>query len=164
MISIVYSSDLIHFSHAHLFKYEKIKYSPITLGYTRIGLGDPNNNSFLFEHCQLKNASTSCFHILKEPNEQMTQHNCYIGDIPLEEIEDHEYMLNEPLMTEKSKNNRVLMSKTNNIMPHFVDNLIKYSEFLVIKLSNNYSHIHQFNRLRIRLKNRIGGNGFQFSL
>ncbi len=142
MISIVYSSDPIHSSHVHLFKYENIEYSPITLGYTRIGLGDPNNNSFLFQHCQLKDAPTSCFHILKEPNEQMTQHNCYIGDIPLEEIEDHEYMLNESLISERSKNNRVLMSRTNNFMPHFVDNLIEYSEFPVTESSNNDSNIH----------------------
>jgi len=117
----------LFFSHAHLFKYDNIKYSSITLGYTRIGLGDPNNNSFLFQHCKLKNASTSCFHILEEENEQMTRDHCYFGDIPLDEIEDHEYMLNESLVTEKSKNNRVLMSRTNNFMPHFVNNLINYS-------------------------------------
>ncbi len=118
---------LLLFSHAHLFKYDNIEYSPITLGYTRIGLGDPNNNSFLFQHCQLKSASTSCVHILKEANEQMMEDYCYVGDIPLDEIEDHEYRLNESLVTEKSKNNRVLMSRTNNFMPHFVNNLINYS-------------------------------------
>jgi hypothetical protein len=100
----------------------------MTLGYTRIGLGDPNNNSFYFQHCKLQNTPTSCFHILKEPNEQMVRGDCYNGDTPLKEIDDHQYMLNESLVTEKSKNNRVLMSRTNNFMPHFIDNLIKYSE------------------------------------
>jgi hypothetical protein len=117
----------------HLFKYENVEYSPTSLGYTRIGLGDPNNNIFYFQHCKLKNAPTSCFHILKEPNEQMMQNNCYIGDISLEEIEDHKYMLNESLISEKSKNNQVLMSRTNNFMPHFIDNLIKYSESTLIE-------------------------------
>jgi hypothetical protein len=130
LISIVYSFDLIHFSHIHLLKYEKIiKYSPINLGYTRIGLGDPNNNSFYFRYCRLSTAVTTCFHILKEPNEQTEQDNCYNGVTSLEEIEDHEYMLNEPLLSEKSKNNQVLMSKTNNLMPHFVDNFLQFANF-----------------------------------
>jgi hypothetical protein len=64
---------------------------------------------------------------LKEANEQMMEDYCYVGDIPLDEIEDHEYRLNESLVTENSKNNRVLMSRTNNFMPHFVNNLINYS-------------------------------------
>ncbi|CAF2869932.1 unnamed protein product [Rotaria sp. Silwood2] len=119
-------SQHIYINHIHLFKYENIKYSPITLGYTRIGLGDFYNNSYFFQHCQLYNGPTSCFHILKKYNEKMTQDNCYYGNISLEEIEDHAYMLNESLVSEKSKNNRVLMSKTNNFMPNFVENLIKY--------------------------------------
>ncbi len=127
MISIVYSSDPIHSSHAHLFKYEKVRYSSISLGYTRIGLGDPNNNSFLFQHRRLSKTGTTCFLILKKSNEQMIQDNSHSDNISLEEIEDHEYMLNEPLITEKSKNNRVLMSKTNNFMPHFVDNFLRFA-------------------------------------
>ncbi|CAF4630191.1 unnamed protein product, partial [Rotaria sp. Silwood2] len=102
-------SQHIYINHIHIFKYENIKYSPITLGYTRIGLGDFYNNSYFFQHCQLYNGPTSCFHILKKHNEKMTQDNCYYGNISLEEIEDHAYMLNESLVSEKSKNNRVLM-------------------------------------------------------
>jgi len=68
---------------------------------------------------------------LKESNEEMSNDNCYNGDISLEEIEDYEYKLNESLVTKKSKNNRVLMSRTNNLMPHFVDNLIKYSKIFL---------------------------------
>jgi len=49
---------------------------------------------------------------------------CYDGDIQLEEIEDHEYLLNESLINEKS-NNQVLMSRTDNFMPNFVDNLLQ---------------------------------------
>jgi hypothetical protein len=109
-------------------KYEKkVKNSPITLGYTRIGLGDPNNNSFLFQHCRLSKAVPTCFHIFKEPNEQMRQSNCYNVNISSKEIEDHQYMLNESLISEKS-NNRVLMSKTNNLMPHFLDNLLEIAK------------------------------------
>jgi len=95
------------------------------LGYTRIGLGDPNNNSFYFQHCKLENAPTSCFHVLKERNKQ---NQCYNGNITLEELEDHEYMLNEPLINEQTKNNRVLMSKTNNLMPNFVDNFLRTAQ------------------------------------
>src|SRR5271168_4005164 len=91
LIIIVHSSLLIHFSHIHLFKYGNIKYSPETLGYTRIALGDPNNNSFYFRFCRPPYWMTHCVNVLKEPNEPMTQDNCYDGDIPLEEIEDHEY-------------------------------------------------------------------------
>ncbi|CAF4625962.1 unnamed protein product, partial [Rotaria sp. Silwood1] len=58
----------IYINHVHLFKYEHISYTRANLGYTRIGLGDPNNNSFFFAHCRLPGASTSCFHIVKKPN------------------------------------------------------------------------------------------------
>ncbi len=118
---------LLLFSHLHLFKYENIEYSPRTLGYTRIGLGDPNNNTFYFQHCRLPQSSTTCFHVLKERSKEMIDDHCYYGDIPFDEIVDHEYMLNESLVTEKSENNRVLMSRTNNFMLHFVNNLINYS-------------------------------------
>ncbi len=118
---------LFFFSHVHLFKYDNIKYSSITLGYTRIGLGDANNNSFYFQHCRIPQAITTCFHILKESNKQETVNNCYSGNIPSDEIEDHEYKWYEPLTMEKSKNNRVLLSKTDNLMPHFVDNFLRFA-------------------------------------
>jgi DNA polymerase III delta prime subunit len=59
---------------------------------------------------------------IKWTNETMQY--CYDGDIQLEEIEDHEYLLNESLLNEKS-NNQVLMSRMNNFMPNFVDNLLQ---------------------------------------
>jgi hypothetical protein len=97
-----------------------------SLGYTRIGLVDPNNNSFLFQHCQLRNVPTSCFQILKESNQRITHDYCHNGEIPLDEIEDHEYKVNDVLLNEPSKNNRVLISKTNNLIPYFVENFLKY--------------------------------------
>ncbi|CAF4043862.1 unnamed protein product [Rotaria sordida] len=121
-------SQHIYVNHIHIFKYEGIKYSPITLGYTRIGLGDPNNNSFFFQHCRLPAAPTSCFHIMKKRNEEMAKTNCYSGNIPLKEIENHAYMLNESLLSKPSKNNRVLMSKTNNFMPNFVENFLRIQQ------------------------------------
>ena len=121
------SSDVLS-SHVHLFKYDKIEYSSDTLAYTRVGLGDPYNNSFLFQHCRLKDARTSCFHVRTEPNEELSQNGCYNGYSSSDEIDDHQYALNEPLVNEKSTNNRVLMSRTNNLMPHFVNNLIKFSQ------------------------------------
>jgi hypothetical protein len=144
---VVHSSDSIHFSHAHLYKYANVEYSPVSLGYTRIGLGDPNNNSFIFQHC-------GCFHIFKEPNEQMMADNCYYGNISLEENQDHEYLLNESLISEKSKNNQVLMSRTNNFMPHFVDNLLKYSKFPVRKRSKNNSGIQRMERQKMEYKRK----------
>jgi hypothetical protein len=65
------------------------------------------------------------------------QDNCYYGKISLEEIQDHEYMLNEPLISEKLKKNGVLMSRTNNFMPYFIDNFLNYSKFLPVKHSKN---------------------------
>lgn len=137
MISIVNYFISINFSHVHLFKYEDIKYSNDTLGYTRIGIGDPNDNSFYFQHCKLENARTSCFHVLKESNEQMMENNCYNGNVPSEEIEDHQYMLNESLVNEKSKNNRVLMSRTNNFMPNFIENVLNYGKFFLKESHKN---------------------------
>ena len=108
-----------------MFKHLDVEYSPSNFGYTRIGLDDPNNNTFYFKFCRLKNQPSYCFHILKEPNEQMIENKCYKGTIPREEIEDCQYMLHESLLPEKSQNNRVLISKTNNLMPHFVENLLR---------------------------------------
>jgi wobble nucleotide-excising tRNase len=90
-----------------------------------MGLGDPNNNTFYFHHRQLPGASTSCFYILKEPK---TANSRYYGNIPLDEIEDHEYKWYEPLTLKKSKKNRVLLSKTDNLMPHFVDNFLRFAK------------------------------------
>ena len=56
----------------------------------------------------------------------MAQDKCQKGEILLEEIEDHKYEPNESLLTEKSQTDRVLITKTNNVMFYFVENLLKY--------------------------------------
>ncbi|CAF2495655.1 unnamed protein product [Rotaria sp. Silwood2] len=116
----------IYVNHAHLFKYELIRYTKANLAYTRIGLGDPNNNSFFFAHCRVPRRFTKCFHIVKKPNPKISDGGCYGGGIQPEEIENHQYTLNESFLFEESRNNRIIMSKTNNLTPHFVDNLLKY--------------------------------------
>ncbi|CAF1438081.1 unnamed protein product [Adineta ricciae] len=123
------SSQHIYFnflSHVRIFKYERIIYSLFTLGYTRIGLDDPNNNTFVFRHCRLLNAPTSCFHILKQETVQLDENDCFKGSIPLEEMDNHEYQSNESLPIGTLKNNEVLMSRTNHLMPHFIDNFVKF--------------------------------------
>jgi hypothetical protein len=124
LLSLLYV--FISFSHVHIFKYEGIAYTPTNLGYTRIGLVDSNKNSLFFIHCRFQGASTSCFHIMERPSPKMMQEQCHSGEIPLEEFEDYQYMLNESLFFENSRKDRVLISKTNNLIPNFVDNLLKY--------------------------------------
>jgi hypothetical protein len=63
---------------------------------------------------------------MKMPNPKINESECVVGEIPPEEIEDRQYMLNEPLLFENSRKNRVLISKTNNLIPNFIDNLLKY--------------------------------------
>ena len=58
----------------------------------------------------------------------MMVEQCYVGGIPSHEIEDHEYKFQESLITEKSRDNRVLLSKTDNLMPHFVDNFLRFAK------------------------------------
>jgi len=117
---------LIPFSHVHVIKYEGDGYSADNLGYTRIGLGDSNNNSFFFDHCIRPRALTSCFHVLKKPNPGIIKGECYTGEIPSEEIEDRKYMLDQPLLFEKSRDNSAFLTKTNSLMPNFTDNLLKW--------------------------------------
>jgi hypothetical protein len=96
----------------------------------------------------------SCFNIFKDRNGQMTQASCHMGDISLEEIQDHQYMLNESLINEKT-NNQILMSKTNNFMPHFLDNFFKYSEFVVRKMSRHESIFGQMELRQMLHKRKI---------
>jgi hypothetical protein len=123
---LTHSSYIVSFSHVHIFKYEGISYTPDNLAYTRIGLGDPYNNSFLFDHCRIEGEHPSCFHIVKRPNPRIIDGKCYPGQIPSEEIEDFNYSLHKPLLFERSRNNRALLTKTANVMPNFVDNLLQY--------------------------------------
>ena len=52
-------------SHVHLFKYAKIEYSSDTLGYTRIGLGDLNKNTFVFSTLSIGECIDKLFSYLK---------------------------------------------------------------------------------------------------
>ncbi|CAF3720196.1 unnamed protein product [Rotaria sordida] len=116
----------IYVNHVHMFKHVGISYSPADLDYTRIALGDPNNNSFSFIQCRSIEISKVCFHIGRKPYPQFINNRCYSGGIQSEEFEYHQYTLDEPLLSQESKKNQILISKTNNLMPHFVDNLLKY--------------------------------------
>ena len=80
----------------------------------------------MFRHCRLLNALTSYFHILKRDTVHLDENDCFKGSIPLEEMDNHEYQLSEPLPIGTLKNNEVLMSRTNHLMPHFIDNFIKF--------------------------------------
>ena len=118
------------FSHVHIFKYEGIPYITENLEYTRIGLGDPNNHSYFFMHCRLPGGQTSCFHIVAQPNPEVISDFCYIGEISLKDIEDYKYQSNEALLFDRSRYDRIILTKTNNVMPHFIENLIKSSRHL----------------------------------
>jgi len=65
-------------------------------------------NLFDFKHCRTPNALTSCFHIYKHSNSTNSQ------------------CLHEEIQSDEIDQNRVFLSKTNNLMPNFVDNLLKY--------------------------------------
>lgn len=114
------------FSHIHIFKHEGISYTTDNLHYTRVALADSYNNSFLYDHCRISGARTSCFQVMKRSNPKVIDGKCYTGEIPSDEIEDRKYMLDQPLLYEKSRDNRAIISKTNNLIPNFIDNLLKY--------------------------------------
>ncbi|CAF0846526.1 unnamed protein product [Adineta ricciae] len=120
----------IYINHIHIFKYEGVSYTSENLEYTRIGLGDPNNHSYFFMHCRLPGGQTSCFHIIAQPNPEVIPNFCYMGGISLKDIEDYKYQSNEALLFDRSRYNRIILTKTNNVMPHFIENLIKSSHHL----------------------------------
>jgi hypothetical protein len=108
-----------------MFKYDPISYNAQNLGYTRIALGDPNNHSFLLQQCRLKEASTSCFHIVALPNAAMNAQFCYTGKIQPSEVESHQYQANESLLHQRSRKNKILITETNNVMSQFVEHLLQ---------------------------------------
>lgn len=63
---------------------------------------------------------------MKRPNPKIIEGKCYTGEIPSEEIENYKYKLNEPLLFDESRDNTAFLSKTDNLIPDFVNNLIKY--------------------------------------
>jgi hypothetical protein len=122
----IFLYDLILFSHIHIFKHEGMRYSEGALDYTRIGLCDPNNHSLTFAHCRILETGKTCFYIMKNSNLPITGDKCSANEVPSEELEDYQYMPNEPLLYDQSRDDQVLISKTNNLIPNFLDNLLKY--------------------------------------
>ncbi|CAF3574084.1 unnamed protein product [Rotaria socialis] len=104
----------IYINHVHLFKHEGLRYNRNNLGYTRIGLGDPNNNSFIFSHCRYRTFSTTCFRIVENPNPEINQDKCHKDQFKSKDIEYHKYTLNESLLFEESRNNRIIMKDLSN--------------------------------------------------
>lgn len=117
---------LLYFSHIHLLKYLTIPQNPETLRYTRIGIGDPNNHSFIFQHCSASKSPYS-FHIEKVTNRTKIPitSSCIDRIISFDEIENHTYGLDEPITSNWSQHDRVLMTETNSVMPGFLEHYLK---------------------------------------
>ena len=96
------------------------------MAYTRISLGNLNDNFASLMHCRLPGASSSCFHIMNRSNPEVSEGQCYGGGIPSEEIEEEKYMISQPLLYDSSRKNRILLSKTDHLIPDFLDHLLKY--------------------------------------
>jgi hypothetical protein len=111
---------VVHYSHVHWFKYVNIRLTSDNLRYTRIGLGDPNNDSFVFQLCS-GSSRPDTFHIETKTNGQPAPNGCYDRRIPLDEIDHDTYSFDEPLLSDQSRSDQVLMSETNNLMPDFVE-------------------------------------------
>ena len=114
-------------SHLKLFGDENIEHTKANLEHTRLGLGDSNNNQFFFQQCQAKNASASCINIGMLPMNSTDSNGCFNGKIAPTESRDHKYGPKEPLLTADSRQNHVIISKTNNLMPKFLDNILKFT-------------------------------------
>ena len=96
------------------------------MDYTRIALGDLNDNLFSIQHCQSSGSPPTCFHIVNRSDPQLVDGQCYKGEIPREEIENQTYSIEQPLLYDPSRKNRILISKTDNLVPNFLDHLLKY--------------------------------------
>ena len=96
------------------------------MDYTRIGLGDLNDDLFSIQHCRLPGAPRSCFHIVNRSSPQFIDGQCYNGEISREEIENQTYSIEQPLLFDTSRKNRILISKTDNLLPNFLDYLLKH--------------------------------------
>lgn len=114
------------FSHIHLFKYEDTRYTRDNLAYTRIGLSDLSDDFVSIMHCQTPGKSTTCFQIVNRSNPAISDNQCHSSEIRSEEIEEEKYMINQPLLYDASRKNRILISKTDNLIPDFLDYLLKY--------------------------------------
>jgi hypothetical protein len=107
-------------------KYVGVGYSPLQLGYTRIGLADPYNHSFYMQYCGCSYSNFACLFIDTHVNKSKPIDKCINRPINRSEISNHIYDINEPLMSEQFQGHRMLMSATNSLMPGFVDALLNY--------------------------------------
>ena len=108
-----------------MFKYLfSVRQNAQTLGYTRIAIGDPNNNSFVFRHCSTSSSSYT-FHIEKAIEQPGFVLPCIDRQIPPDEIDNHVYQFGEPLIVDWSKYNRVIITRTQNVMPSFLEHYLR---------------------------------------
>lgn len=91
-------------------------------------MGDPYSNSFHFMYCVLRKVPTVCFHIVTKPNPKINADGCYEGEAFPDEVENHAYHANESLLFDESQNNRIIVTRTENVMPGFVANLREHVE------------------------------------
>lgn len=94
--------------------------------HTAVGLGDPNDHPFLFSHCARSSSARTCFHVVINPYPNITENRCQRVLIQRKQLENHLYTRNEALLYEISRENQVLISTTDNLIPHFVKNLLQY--------------------------------------
>jgi len=106
-------------------KYVDAGYLSSNFDYTRIGLGDPYNHSFYMQFCDFKKG-LACLLIDAEANQTRVINRCIRRQIDLSEIDNRSYGLDEPFMLEPLHKPRILMSKTDNLMPGFIDSLFYY--------------------------------------
>ncbi|CAF3863785.1 unnamed protein product [Rotaria magnacalcarata] len=117
-------SQHIYVNHLHLFKYLTIPQNSETLRYTRIGIGDPNNHSFVFQHCSTS-AGPYAFQIHKVINHDRISNRCINRKITSDEVKNYTYIADEPLITDWFQYDRVMIAETSNVMPNFLKNYLK---------------------------------------
>jgi hypothetical protein len=77
------------------------------------------------QFCDFKKG-LACLLIDAEANQTRVINRCIRRQIDLSEIDNRSYGLDEPFMLEPLHKPRILMSKTDNLMPGFIDSLFYY--------------------------------------
>ena len=96
------------------------------LDYTQIALGDMNDNLFTIQFCPLSELKIAVFRIVNRSHPQFIDGQCFSGKVPWEELENQQYASEQPLLYDASRKNRILLSRTDNLLPNFLDELLKY--------------------------------------
>ena len=117
----------MYISHVSMIKYVKVGYSPSNFGYTRIGIGDPYNHSLYMQHCYFEKYD-QCLFAHAEVNQNKSMDRCIRQLIQLSEIDNHSYALGQPLTSQVSQTDKILMTETYNLMPGFVGSLLHYRQ------------------------------------